>query len=73
MEHESFIRDCHSLAINAGKKGNQPFGAILVNDGRIIMEAENSVETDEDLMRHAEYNLVLQSKQTFSQRARVHH
>ena len=67
MEHESFIRDCHSLAINAGKKGNHPFGAILVNDGHIIMDAENSVETDEDLMRHAEYKLVLKSKQAFSQ------
>jgi tRNA(Arg) A34 adenosine deaminase TadA len=66
MEHESFIRECHSLAINAGKKGNQPFGAVLVHEGRIIMKAENTVETDKDTMRHAEYNLVLLSKQALS-------
>ena len=67
MKQESFIRKCHALAIKAGKKGNHTFGAVLVHNGRIIMEAENTVETDKDPMRHAEYNLVLQSKQALSQ------
>jgi tRNA(Arg) A34 adenosine deaminase TadA len=66
LVNEEFIRECHSLAINAGKKGNHTFGAILVHDGQIIMKAENTVETEKDSMRHAEYNLVLQSKKVFS-------
>lgn len=67
MEHESFIRECHALAISAGKKGNHPFGAVLVHDGHIIMTAENTVNTDNDNMRHAEYNLVINSRRAFSQ------
>jgi tRNA(Arg) A34 adenosine deaminase TadA len=66
MNHEPFIRRCHSLAINTGKKGNLPFGAVLVHNGQIIMTAENTEETDNDNMRHAEYNLVIKSKQAFS-------
>ena len=64
--HELFIRECHALAINAGKKGNHTFGAVLVHDGKIIMRAENTVNTCNDNMRHAEYNLIIKSKQAFS-------
>ena len=66
MDHEPFIRECHSLAIKAGKKGNHTFGAVLVHDGQTILTAENTVNTDNDNMRHAEYNLVIRGKQVFS-------
>lgn len=66
MEHESFIRECHALAISAGKKGNHTFGALLVQDGEVIMRAENTVNTDVDPFRHAEYNLVMKSRAAFS-------
>jgi tRNA(Arg) A34 adenosine deaminase TadA len=65
MEHEPYIRECHALAISAGKKGNHTFGAVLVHDGEIISTAENTVNTDEDDFRHAEYNLVMKSKDAF--------
>jgi tRNA(Arg) A34 adenosine deaminase TadA len=61
-EHESFIRECHALAISAGKKGNHTFGAVLVHNGAIVMSAENTVNTDQDDFCHAEYNLVQKSR-----------
>ena len=38
--HEKFIKRCYELAISAGKKGFDTFGAVLVSDGKIIAEAE---------------------------------
>ncbi len=66
MEHEAFIRECHALAISAGKKGNHTFGALLAHNGTIIKTAENTVNTDKDDFRHAEYNLVMESKDAFA-------
>jgi len=63
MEHEVFIRTCHALAVSAGKRGNHTFGAVLVHNGEVIMEAENTVNTDKNDFRHAEYNLVMKSRQ----------
>ena len=35
MNNEIFIKKCYELAIQAGKKGYDTFGAILVHDGKI--------------------------------------
>jgi tRNA(Arg) A34 adenosine deaminase TadA len=64
-EHEPFIRQCIDLAISAAKKGNHPFGALLVHDGEVILTAENTVNTDKDTTRHAELNLVVKSQRAF--------
>jgi tRNA(Arg) A34 adenosine deaminase TadA len=64
-EHEPFIRQCIDLAISAAKKGNHPFGALLVHDGEVILTAENTVKTDDDTTRHAELNLVVKSERAF--------
>lgn len=61
-KHEPFIRQCHDLAIQAGKHGNHTFGAILVHNRRVVMTAENTVNTDNDATRHAELNLVVKSQ-----------
>jgi tRNA(Arg) A34 adenosine deaminase TadA len=66
MEHVRFIRECHALAISAGKKGNHTFGALLAHDNEIILRAENTVNTAQDDFQHAEYNLVMKSKEAFS-------
>lgn len=42
--HEIYIRKCYELAINAGKKGYDTFGAVLVSEGNIIAEAENTAD-----------------------------
>ena len=58
MNHEDLIRLCIELAAKARKKGNHPFGALLFLDGRILLTAENTVNTEQDITCHAELNLV---------------
>jgi tRNA(Arg) A34 adenosine deaminase TadA len=55
---EELIRECYRLAGSAADRGNHPFGALLARDGVIVITAENSVNTDRDVTRHAELNLI---------------
>mgnify|MGYP001815363138 CR=1 FL=1 len=64
--HEHFIRESFTLARQASRNGNHPFGALLVKDGEILLTAENSVNSDHDITRHAELNLVSQASRQFS-------
>ena len=61
-EHDiRFLRASFVVAQNARKKGNHPFGALLVDEnGHIVMEAENTVVTANDCTGHAETNLMRQ-------------
>ncbi len=53
------MRRAIALAWNARAHKNHPFGALLCNEvGEILLEAENTVETDKDVTSHAELNLV---------------
>ncbi len=56
--HEKYIKRCYELAISAGKKGYDTFGAVLVSKGNIIAEAENSSDYKNGVFGHAEFNLV---------------
>ena len=58
MIQAELLRICFELAAVARSKGNHPFGALLALDGRVLLTAENSVNSDHDLTRHAELNLV---------------
>jgi tRNA(Arg) A34 adenosine deaminase TadA len=62
---ESCIRQCHELAIQAGTKGNHTFGALLVHKDKVILTAENTVNTENDPTRHAELNLAVKAVQNF--------
>ena len=54
-----FIRAAMDVARKARDGGNHPFGAVLVDEqGRILMEAENTVVTERDCTGHAETNLM---------------
>lgn len=66
MEQEKFIKRCYELAINAGKKGFDTFGAVLVYEGQIIEEAENTADYEKGLFGHAEFNLVHQCANKYS-------
>lgn len=57
-QHEVCIRRCYELAISAGKKGYDTFGAVLVHNGHILAEAENTADYEKGLFGHAEFNLV---------------
>ncbi|GAA3283751.1 nucleoside deaminase [Paenarthrobacter aurescens] len=53
------LRRAIAVSNEARNNGNHPFGAILVNsDGEIVLEAENTVITENDVTNHAETNLV---------------
>ena len=52
------MKRCYELAVQAGKKGFDTFGAVLVHDGEIIEEAENTADWEKGIFGHAEFNLV---------------
>ena len=43
-EHEKYMKRCYELAISAGKKCHDTFGAVLVHHRRILEEAENTAD-----------------------------
>lgn len=48
-----------AVSADARAHGNHPFGAILVSaEGDVLLEAENTVVTENDVTGHAETNLV---------------
>lgn len=62
----TFMRTAIDVAQRARDNGNHPFGAILVDDqGRILLEAENTVVTDRDCTGHAETNLMRLASQQY--------
>jgi len=59
LDEKKYIRKTIELAQRARDNGNHPFGALLVDEnGQILLEAENSVVTGNDITNHAEINLV---------------
>jgi len=64
-DHERFIRASIDVAQRARRHGNEPFGAVLVKDNEVILEAENSQNNERDLTRHAELNLVSKAMRSF--------
>src|SRR5690349_10737757 len=58
---ELFLRQAIELARQAREAGNHPFGALLVVDGTVVLQAQNTVATDRDPTAHAETNLVAQA------------
>jgi tRNA(Arg) A34 adenosine deaminase TadA len=50
------------LAVVAERRGNRPFGALIVGaNGKTLAAAENSVVTEDDIAAHAEINAVRQA------------
>jgi len=56
-DHEQFIDRACELARTAGKRGDGPYGSVLVVDGEIVMEETNRERTDDDLALHPELTL----------------
>jgi tRNA(Arg) A34 adenosine deaminase TadA len=64
--HESYMREAIALSASAMDKGNEPFGAVLVNrDGVVLLRVENTVTTGHDRTNHAEMNLVKEAMQQY--------
>lgn len=66
--HEEYMKRCYELAISAGKKGYDTFGAVLVSENEIIAEAENTSDYEKGIFGHAEFNLVHKCANKFSDR-----
>ena len=58
LDDSSLMRQCFALARASVEKGNQPFGSLLVVDGRVIMRSENTTRSDNNVTHHAETNLL---------------
>lgn len=58
---ERFLRQSIDLAAKARESGNHPFGALLSVDDRVVLTAENTVNTTCDPTAHAETNLIRQA------------
>jgi tRNA(Arg) A34 adenosine deaminase TadA len=66
IEEESHIKQCYLLAEEAVGNGDKPFGALPVIDGKVLLTAVNTVNSDNDKTRHAETNLVTEAWRRFS-------
>jgi tRNA(Arg) A34 adenosine deaminase TadA len=70
IEH---LKTSISVAWRARKNGNHPFGAVLVDEhDRVVLEAENTVNTGRDSTGHAETNLVRLATRQFSPEQLAH-
>lgn len=64
-DHEPFLREAIALSKSALDHGGEPFGSVLVKDGKVILRAENSVFSGHDMTNHAEMNLVKLAAQQY--------
>ena len=54
------------LAKESQKKGNLPYGCILVSkDGTVLLKGENTINTDQDCLAHAEINLIREAYKVY--------
>lgn len=54
VDDTTAMERCIDLARAAAERGDQPYGSVIVLDGRIIAEGDNSIATDSDPSAHAE-------------------
>ena len=56
---ERLLRRAIQLSASAMEHGNMAFGALLADpEGNVLLEAENTTNTEDNPLRHAETNLV---------------
>jgi tRNA(Arg) A34 adenosine deaminase TadA len=66
--HEPHMREVFAIARRARAHGNRPFGALLVAaNGAVLAGAENTQITDEQILAHAEMNLLVRAVKDFTQ------
>ena len=57
-EDETFMREAIRLSRLAAEHGNEPFGAVLVKNGKIVFSNENQIYTKHDPTFHGEAGLI---------------
>ncbi|EOH92805.1 hypothetical protein UAW_02846 [Enterococcus haemoperoxidus ATCC BAA-382] len=53
-----FMKQVLELAKEAAKHGNEPFGALLVKDNKVVLTGENQIHTKSDPTYHAELGII---------------
>ncbi len=67
------LRRAIDVARQAREHGNHPFGALLADEqGHVLLEAENTVNTAHDCTGHAELNLMRLASRQYSAEVLVH-
>jgi tRNA(Arg) A34 adenosine deaminase TadA len=65
--HLQHLRRAIEVARRSREHGNHPFGAILVDENNeVILEAENTVNSERDCTGHAETNLIRLASRRFA-------
>jgi len=54
----NYLEQTLNLSQQSVEEGNHPFGALLVINENLVLEAKNTVNTQQDATCHAEMNLV---------------
>ena len=54
MNHEKFMRE----ALTEAKKGDLPYGAVIVKDSEIVIRSYNTAQRDNDVSAHGEINAI---------------
>ncbi|ESS06970.1 MAG: cytosine/adenosine deaminase [uncultured archaeon A07HB70] len=57
FDHEAHVREALALAREAGARGDEPFGSVLVRDDAVVMRDSNQINTADDIRRHPELHL----------------
>jgi tRNA(Arg) A34 adenosine deaminase TadA len=66
-DDERYLCAAFDVAARARRHGNHPFGALLVGaDGKLVLEAENTVASANDCTGHAETNLMRMASRILS-------
>ncbi|WP_210585155.1 nucleoside deaminase [Streptomyces sp. GESEQ-35] len=65
-DDDTFLIASIDRAERSRHEGNHPFGAVLVLYGTVVLEAGNTVVTDQDSTGHAETNLVRLATRTYA-------
>lgn len=61
------MREVFAIARRARARGNRPFGALLIaGNGAVLAAAENSQISDEQVLAHAEMNLLHRAVRDFT-------
>ncbi|MGX7264378.1 nucleoside deaminase [Enterococcus crotali] len=53
-----FMKQALKLAKDAGNNGNEPFGAVLVKNDKVVLTGENQIHTESDPTYHAELGII---------------
>ena len=51
---QDMMRRCIEIAVQSGRKGEYPYGAVITRAGKVVVESINRVACERDVTRHAE-------------------